>query len=79
MVLLTLRIVTLKSVAVLTDKNTIIVNRVIPNSKRYHPIFLEAYLVFIGKIHYLFALFLCIANRVISSAAFVLDTAYYKV
>ena len=41
--------------------------------------FSDAYLVFVCKVHYLLALFLCIAYRGISSAAFVLYTAYNKV
>ena len=41
--------------------------------------FSEAYSVFICKVYYLLALFLRIAYRGISSAAFVLYTAYNKV
>ena len=41
--------------------------------------FSDAYLVFVCKVHYLLALFLRIAYRGISSAAFVLYTAYNKV
>ena len=41
--------------------------------------FSEAYSVFVCKVHYLLALFLSIAYCCISSAAFVLNTAHYKV
>ena len=41
--------------------------------------FSDAYSVFVCKVHYLLALFLRIAYRGISSAAFVLYTAYNKV
>ena len=41
--------------------------------------FVDAYSVFVCKVHYLLALFLRIAYRGISSTAFVLDTAYHKV
>ena len=41
--------------------------------------FSEAYSVFVCKVYDILALFLCISYRLISSAAFVLNTAYYKV
>ena len=41
--------------------------------------FSDAYSVFVCKVHYLLALFLRIAYRSISSAAFMLNTADHKV
>ena len=41
--------------------------------------FSETYSVFICKVYYLFALLFCIAYRCISTATFVLNTAYHKV
>ena len=41
--------------------------------------FSEAYSVFICKVYYLLTVFLHIAYRLISSALFVLNTAYHKV
>ena len=41
--------------------------------------FSDAYSVFICKVHYLLALFLSILYRAVCSAAFVLNTAHYKV